>query len=232
MALADKHGRQELERACAKALSYSPRPSYKTIKSIIAKSAEPSGEDPDVGAYPAPGATITQPSRAKETCDERKPDHHGQAVRNEVVGNGPGVPGPGGDARHRRHDLRRALRDDRGRGMGLAAHQQADPPAAPGGLLRPGGQRHRHPLRCRPQARQGEDRRAGELRVGQSAQERGDHWRFWRGKSWLACALGVAACNAFHSVRYTRMPEMLDELTVSKDEEWLKSRSAARSATC
>lgn len=51
MALADKHGRQELERACAKALSYSPRPSYKTIKSIIAKSAEPSGEDPDVGAY-------------------------------------------------------------------------------------------------------------------------------------------------------------------------------------
>ena len=45
------HGRQELERACAKALSYSPRPSYKTIKSIIAKSAEPSGEDPDVGAY-------------------------------------------------------------------------------------------------------------------------------------------------------------------------------------
>lgn len=44
------------------------------------------------------------------------------------------------------------------------------------------------------------------------------------GKSWLACALGVAACNAFHSVRYTRMPEMLDELTVSKDEEWLKSK--------
>lgn len=37
MALADKHGGQELERACAKALSYSPRPSYKTIKSIIAK---------------------------------------------------------------------------------------------------------------------------------------------------------------------------------------------------
>ena len=44
------------------------------------------------------------------------------------------------------------------------------------------------------------------------------------GKSWLACALDVAACNAFYSVRYTRMPEMLDELTVSKDEEWLKSK--------
>lgn len=51
MALADKHGGQELERACAKALSYSPRPSYKTIKSIIAKSAELSGKDPDAGAY-------------------------------------------------------------------------------------------------------------------------------------------------------------------------------------
>lgn len=51
MALADKHGGQELERACAKALSYSPRPSCKTIKSIIARSAEPSGEDPDAGAY-------------------------------------------------------------------------------------------------------------------------------------------------------------------------------------
>lgn len=34
-----------------RALSYSPRPSYKTIKSIIAKSAELSGEDPDAGAY-------------------------------------------------------------------------------------------------------------------------------------------------------------------------------------
>lgn len=44
------------------------------------------------------------------------------------------------------------------------------------------------------------------------------------GKSWLACALGVAAYNAFYSVRYTRMPEMLDELTMSKDEEWLKSK--------
>lgn len=52
------------------------------------------------------------------------------------------------------------------------------------------------------------------------------------GKSWLACALGVAACNAFHSVRYTRMPEMLDELTVSKDENGSNRRSAARSATC
>lgn len=44
------------------------------------------------------------------------------------------------------------------------------------------------------------------------------------GKSWIACALGVAACNAFYSVRYVRLPEMLDELTVAKDEEWAKSK--------
>lgn len=44
------------------------------------------------------------------------------------------------------------------------------------------------------------------------------------GKSWIACALGVAACNSFFSVRYVRLPEMLDELTVDKDEEWLKAK--------
>ena len=37
-------------------------------------------------------------------------------------------------------------------------------------------------------------------------------------KSWPTCALGVAACNAFFTVRYVRLPEMLDELTVAKDE--------------
>ena len=44
------------------------------------------------------------------------------------------------------------------------------------------------------------------------------------GKSWIACALGVAACNAFFSVRYVRLPEMLDELVVDKDDEWLKAK--------
>lgn len=44
------------------------------------------------------------------------------------------------------------------------------------------------------------------------------------GKSWIACALGVAACNAFFSVRYVRLPEMLDELVVDKDDEWLKMK--------
>ena len=42
------------------------------------------------------------------------------------------------------------------------------------------------------------------------------------GKTWLACAFGVAACNAFYTVKYTRLPEMMDELCMAKDEEWLK----------
>ena len=45
------------------------------------------------------------------------------------------------------------------------------------------------------------------------------------GKSWIACALGVAACNAFKTVRYVRLPEMLDELCVAKDEAWAKMNS-------
>lgn len=44
------------------------------------------------------------------------------------------------------------------------------------------------------------------------------------GKTWLACALGVAACNAFFTVRYVRLPQMMDDLTVNKDIEWLKAK--------
>ena len=44
------------------------------------------------------------------------------------------------------------------------------------------------------------------------------------GKSWISCALGVAACNAFFSVRYTRLPELLDEVCVAKDDLWLKAK--------
>ena len=51
LALAKRYGRQMLEQACAKALTYSPRPSYKTIKSIAAKMASSVPEDPDDGAY-------------------------------------------------------------------------------------------------------------------------------------------------------------------------------------
>lgn len=44
------------------------------------------------------------------------------------------------------------------------------------------------------------------------------------GKTWTSSALGAAACNAFHTVRHTRLPELLDELTVFKGGEWLKQR--------
>jgi len=44
------------------------------------------------------------------------------------------------------------------------------------------------------------------------------------GRTWLACALGVAVCNSFYSVRYVRLPEMVDELAVGRDEEWLKTK--------
>lgn len=54
--------------------------------------------------------------------------------------------------------------------------------------------------------------------------QRRDHGASGAGKSWIACALGVAACNAFFSVRYVRLPEMLDELNVSKNEDWLKAK--------
>lgn len=36
------------------------------------------------------------------------------------------------------------------------------------------------------------------------------------GKTYIACALGNAACRKFKTVRYIRMPELLDELTVAK----------------
>lgn len=36
------------------------------------------------------------------------------------------------------------------------------------------------------------------------------------GKTYIACALGNAACRKFKSVRYIRMPELLDELDIAK----------------
>lgn len=36
------------------------------------------------------------------------------------------------------------------------------------------------------------------------------------GKTYLACALGHAACRKFKSVRYIRMPELRDELSMAK----------------
>ncbi len=36
------------------------------------------------------------------------------------------------------------------------------------------------------------------------------------GKTYIACALGNAACRKFYTVKYIRMPELLDELSVAK----------------
>ena len=37
------------------------------------------------------------------------------------------------------------------------------------------------------------------------------------GKTYIACALGNAACRKFRTVRYIRMPELLDELNVARE---------------
>jgi DNA replication protein DnaC len=38
------------------------------------------------------------------------------------------------------------------------------------------------------------------------------------GKTYLSCALGMAACRNFYSVRYIRLPDLLDELMVARGE--------------
>ena len=38
------------------------------------------------------------------------------------------------------------------------------------------------------------------------------------GKTYLACALGMAACRHFYSVKYIRLPDLLDELAVARGE--------------
>ena len=42
------------------------------------------------------------------------------------------------------------------------------------------------------------------------------------GKTYIACALGNAACRKFKTVRYVRMPELLDELCVAKNAGEMK----------
>lgn len=42
------------------------------------------------------------------------------------------------------------------------------------------------------------------------------------GKTYLACALGNAACRRFKTVRYRRMPELLDELKMAKVDSTMR----------
>ena len=47
------------------------------------------------------------------------------------------------------------------------------------------------------------------------------------GKTYIACALGNAACRKFKTVRYIRMPELLDELSIARAENQFKKASRA-----
>jgi len=47
------------------------------------------------------------------------------------------------------------------------------------------------------------------------------------GKTYIACALGNAACRHFKKVRYVRMPELLDELSIVRSGGELKKCLAA-----
>ncbi len=47
------------------------------------------------------------------------------------------------------------------------------------------------------------------------------------GKTYLACALGEAACRKLFSVRYIRMPELLEELLIAKEHLELKKTMKA-----
>lgn len=38
------------------------------------------------------------------------------------------------------------------------------------------------------------------------------------GKSYMACALGMAACRQFYDTKYVRLPDLLDELAVARGE--------------
>ena len=47
------------------------------------------------------------------------------------------------------------------------------------------------------------------------------------GKTYLACALGEAACRKLYSVRYVRMPELLEELMIAREHKEMKKTMKA-----
>jgi DNA replication protein DnaC len=47
------------------------------------------------------------------------------------------------------------------------------------------------------------------------------------GKTYIACALGKAACRKYKTVRYIRMPELLDELAIARAEGNFKKTNKA-----
>jgi len=51
LSLAKRHGNKLIEEACTKALSYTPRPSYKTVKAILSSLAASKAPNPDEHVY-------------------------------------------------------------------------------------------------------------------------------------------------------------------------------------
>jgi len=51
------------------------------------------------------------------------------------------------------------------------------------------------------------------------------------GKTYIACALGNAACRKLKTVRYVRMPELLDELTIARAENQFRKVTKAYAKT-
>ena len=49
------------------------------------------------------------------------------------------------------------------------------------------------------------------------------------GKTYIACALGNAACRKFKTVRYVRLPELLDELAIARVENTFRKVTKAYS---
>lgn len=74
LALAEKYGKQNLEQACEKALSYSPRPSYKTIKPSLQRLCKTLQKTPMKGLISEALAT-TNPLKRKVN-NNGKPSNH------------------------------------------------------------------------------------------------------------------------------------------------------------
>ena len=230
LALERAYGGDLLEEACQKALPRTSRPSCKAVKGAISALSREAGRTGEsAGAY-LRGQDYCRRIEgdcrgAEEGADDNgEPIDHGQAARHEAVGDGEGLSRPGGGppAGEMSFDERLAMVadaewDSRRANKRLRCLRQANFPEHDANIA---------------DVRYDDDRgldRAQMLELSNCS------WiasgrnviiagASGAGKTWISNALGVAACNAFCTVRYTRLPELLDELTVFKGEEWLKQR--------
>lgn len=51
------------------------------------------------------------------------------------------------------------------------------------------------------------------------------------GKTFMVCAFGISACRQFYKVKYIRLPELLDELTLAKLAAEVSNRKLIRKYT-